>query len=400
MRAADLNVQDDGYMNLVAKSSCADFTRRQVGMVREVLTQYGPVNRFWFDGTSSNPCSRHEQAALWDQVYRTIRTVSPPTLITAYRGDVCAAQHGATLYTNDGPPPNTTDTSGCQAPRTDGRGKYFHPLEDHGITIQEVGSAFTHTKTVEPRVPSASTGPSLHGDPPHLLTTTPSADLVVRQGPDGNTDDSPTYWFWHPWACAKNVSGCPWVGHANASRIFDSYVVTVGRGSVLNMNIPPERTGRMNTSVARVMRDAGAAINATFHTSVAAIERPVSGPCTAGLATLHVPPGATFDYVMSAEEMRFGARVANYSVEYQAAGSSVWQMLVPPVPRKAPLDDRPDGHDPRDSHIGRKRIDVPIAHSGGVAKVRLNCIAAFESPVHVKTFSLHRKKAPWVERSP
>jgi len=351
-----LNVQDDGYMNLVAKSSCADFTRRQVGMVREVLTQYGPVNRFWFDGTSSNPCSRHEQAALWDQVYRTIRTVSPPTLITAYRGDVCAAQHGATLYTNDGPPPNTTDTSICQAPRTDGRGKYFHPLEDHGITIQE--------------------------------------------GPDGNTDDSPTYWFWHRWACAKNVSGCPWVGHANASRIFDSYVVTVGRGSVLNMNIPPERTGRMNTSVARVMRDAGAAINATFHTSVAAIERPVSGPCTAGLATLHVPPGATFDYVMSAEEMRFGARVANYSVEYQAAGSSVWQMLVPPVPRKAPLDDRPDGHDPRDSHIGRKRIDVPIAHSGGVAKVRLNCIAAFESPVHVKTFSLHRKKAPWVERSP
>ena len=58
---------------------------------------------------------------LWSEVYETIRTVSPATMITAYRGDVCAAQNGATLYSNDGPPPNSTDTSGCQPPRKDGR---------------------------------------------------------------------------------------------------------------------------------------------------------------------------------------------------------------------------------------------------------------------------------------
>ena len=70
----------------------------------------GPVNRFWFDGTSSNPCATTTE--LWDQVYKTIRTVSPWTMITAYRGDVCAAKNGQTLYTNDGPPPNSTDPSG------------------------------------------------------------------------------------------------------------------------------------------------------------------------------------------------------------------------------------------------------------------------------------------------
>jgi hypothetical protein len=37
--------------------------------------------------------------------------------------------------------------------------------------------------------------------------------------------------FWHPWACAGNVTGCPWLGHGNASRIFDSYLVTVGHGT-------------------------------------------------------------------------------------------------------------------------------------------------------------------------
>ena len=45
---------------------------------------------------------------------------------------------------------------------------------------------------------------------------------------------------WHEWACAGNISGCPWLGHANASRIFEGYVATVGHGAVLNMNIAPD----------------------------------------------------------------------------------------------------------------------------------------------------------------
>ena len=65
-------------------------------MVTEVLTDYGPVNRFWFDGTASNPCSggsgKTSVTELWQQVYNTIRKVSPYTMISSYRGDVCAAQ--------------------------------------------------------------------------------------------------------------------------------------------------------------------------------------------------------------------------------------------------------------------------------------------------------------------
>ena len=37
------------------------------------------------------------------------------------------------------------------------------------------------------------------------------------------------------------------------------------------------------------------------------------------------PAGAEFDYVISAEDMRMGARFANYSIEYQAIS---WQTLV------------------------------------------------------------------------
>ena len=87
---------------------------------------------------------------------------------------------------------------------------------------------------------------------------------------DGNTAAQPTYWFWHPWACPGNVSGCPWVGHANASRIFDGYVATVGHGGVLNMNIAPDETGLLNKSVVAVMRDVGKALNDTFRLADAA----------------------------------------------------------------------------------------------------------------------------------
>ena len=104
--------------------------------------------------------------------------------------------------------------------------------------------------------------------------------------------------------------------------------------------------------------------------------------------------------------MRHGARVANYSVEYQPPGGGPWRPLVPPVPKKPPkaaggLGDRPDGHDPRDSHIGRKRIDLPVVPTGAgaVGKVRLLCLEAFESPVYLRGLSLHKKRVPWEEEA-
>ena len=44
-----LNVAADGYNNQVKKMTPEEFNEAQVGMVHEVLTEYGPVNRFWFD---------------------------------------------------------------------------------------------------------------------------------------------------------------------------------------------------------------------------------------------------------------------------------------------------------------------------------------------------------------
>jgi len=358
-----LNVQDDGYMVDVAKYDGEEFIRRQVGMVKEVLLNYGPVNRFWFDGTKGVP-SGTNVSKLWSEVYSTIRTVSPNTLISAYRGDICAST--GSLFMNSGPPPNTTDTGTCRKPSE--KGKYFHPTEMHGITMQE--------------------------------------------GPDGNTNEKPTYWFWHPWACAGNKTGCPWIGHGNASRIFSSYLNTVGHGAVLNMNIPPERTGRMNRSVNEVMHQVGLALNNTFKRSVVKKEAQ-RAQCVEGAVVLEVE-GKPFDYVLTMEELANGQRIANYSVDFTRVGSEKWEVLIPLCdknkttgkcnPPKQVLQgnvgDRPDGSDPRDQYIGRKRIDFPIVHTSGkqavkIDKVRFNCHRTLVEPIYLRQFSLHKKTVPW-----
>jgi len=305
-----LNVADDGYENLVNKVSPKRFMETQLGMLNEVLTQYGPVNRFWFDGTTGFPKGLNV-TLLWERVYETIRTVSPSTLISPYRGDICASI--GSLYTSSGPTPNSTDGAACSEASEDG--KFFYPTEMHGITAQ--------------------------------------------MGPDGNTGTTPTYWFWHPWACAKNISGCPWVGHTNASRIFDSYITTVGHGAILNFNCPAERTGRMNASLAAVMHEAGEALNATFRAppllGVYNVSTPCGTPIEISLPGDHL--GAPFDYVVTREDLLQGQRVANYSFEYQAVGSTLWETLVPPVilnkTNPSEFGDRPDGNDPRDQYIGR-----------------------------------------------
>ena len=122
------------------------------------------------------------QVQYYDDTFALVRTLSPDTLISAQRGDVC--QSTGSLYTNDGPAANGTNASVCSAPSEGGA--YFHPNELHGVTMQE--------------------------------------------GPDGNTDDS-TYWFWHPGPARATCRAV--LGHANASRIFEGYIATVGHGSVI-----------------------------------------------------------------------------------------------------------------------------------------------------------------------
>lgn len=128
-----INPVDDGYLAFVANVSAQEYKRRQMGMLREVIGSYGPVNRLWFDGVGRNRPADSSVSDLYDAAFATVRAVSPGTLISPYRGDVCSTT--GSLYTNAGPPPNSTSSAACGKASEDGQ--FFHPNELHGITIQE-----------------------------------------------------------------------------------------------------------------------------------------------------------------------------------------------------------------------------------------------------------------------
>lgn len=130
------------------------------------------------------------------------------------------------------------------------------------------------------------------------------------------------------------------------------------------------------------MHDAGLALNATFKGVPVAgwVEGSGTRNTTVGKPIVVELPdggGQPFDYVVTMEDLRFGQRIANYSIEFQASsyakrlyifptdvdyccmqavGSTGWTILVPPVVTNktdamvlsSHLGDRPDGHDPRD----------------------------------------------------
>jgi alpha-L-fucosidase len=126
-----INPLTDGYHGPSFKNvSKPEFVARQKGMLKEVLENYGPVNRLWFDGPGGslrpsgleNPDEYH---AYYDDCFKLIRETSPNTLLSPKRGDVCAST--GSLYTTTGPAPNSTDSTPCG--ENSEAGQYFHPNE-------------------------------------------------------------------------------------------------------------------------------------------------------------------------------------------------------------------------------------------------------------------------------
>ena len=69
----------------------------------------------------------------------------------------------------------------------------------------------------------------------------------------------------------------------------------------------------------------GQALNDTFHTSVANATDAMN-VCADGVVALTGLGGKPFDYVVTMENLEMGQRIANYSVEYQAEGSTNWEV--------------------------------------------------------------------------
>ena len=161
-----------------------------VNMMKEIFANYGPIYELWWDGANGEGPNGKKQVYDWDRFKKTVKTLSPNTVVFSDVGPQIrwvGNENGIAGKTNWNYLDTAGYTAGAGAPSTD---------------TLNTGNAFGKAW-----IPA-------------------ECDVSIRPG-----------WFWHANEDGKVKSG---------EQLFDLYLKSVGRGSNLLLNVPPDRRGLIN----------------------------------------------------------------------------------------------------------------------------------------------------------
>ena len=161
-----------------------------VNMMKEIFTNYGPIWELWWDGANGEGPNGKKQVYDWDRFKKTVRKLSPNTVIFSDVGpDIrwCGNEKGIAGETNW----NSLDTVG------------FTP----GAGAPPVDTLNRGNMNGKNWIPA-------------------ECDVSIRPG-----------WFYHREEDEKIKT---------PEELFQLYLKSVGRGANLLLNVPPDRTGKIN----------------------------------------------------------------------------------------------------------------------------------------------------------
>ena len=266
-----------------------DYYRNQL---RELLTNYGPLFEVWFDGANGGDGyygGAREQRKIdgatyydWANTWSLVRTLQP----------------NAVMFSDAGPDVRWVGNEKGVAFETS-----WNPIDLAGIYPGHPG----YTKIAA-------------GSPGGTTWAPPEVDVSIRPG-----------WFYHPAEDDKVKS---------VDTLVEIYEQSVGRGSNLLLNIPPDRRGLIPDIDAARLREFGRVLADTYRTDLAreATATPSSSPrvmfpgsnvndgnnstywttvdgATAGAIGLTWPAPITINRVVLQEAIALGQRVEGWSVE-------------------------------------------------------------------------------------
>jgi alpha-L-fucosidase len=106
-------------------------------------------------------------------------------------------------------------------------------------------------------------------------------------------------WFWHP-----NVE------YDAALQLWNIYMLTVGRGSNLILNVPPNSSGLIPDNLVKETRALGSAIASLSPPHAIAMLNSTTTLSVGDAVVVRLPVGAAFDTVVSMEDLSGGQCVA------------------------------------------------------------------------------------------
>ncbi len=274
-----------------------------VNQMTELLTKYGRVDEVWFDGACGEGPNGKRQVYDWLRFYSTVRKLQPAATIAVMGPDVrwVGTESGYGRPTEWSVVPYTSTSTdaiaaGSQKAPTDG---VFIPSGD--MMQQDLGS---RSKIIQA---------------PALIWYPSEVDVSIRPG-----------WFNH---IAEDLSV------KSPEKLLDIWFASVGQNSQLLLNVPPDKRGLIHQYDHRILKEFKAVRDQIFDENLAegaVVEASSSAPGTkpfyvlsrgldkfwmpkksseAPFLTLMLNGEKTFDCLEIRENIRYGQRIEQFSVE-------------------------------------------------------------------------------------
>jgi alpha-L-fucosidase len=274
-----------------------------VNQLTELLTRYGEVDEVWFDGANGEGPNGKKQEYDWLRYYSTIRKLQPQAVIAVMGPDVrwVGTESGYGRPTEWSVVPysasNTDKVAGAsqQAP-TDG---VFIPSGN--MMQQDLGS---RAKIIQA---------------PALIWYPSEVDVSIRPG-----------WFYHTDQDERVKT---------PEKLLDIWFSSVGRNSLLLLNVPPDTRGRINDHDIAALREFRKVRDEIFEENLADGSKVTSSSSSAGTRpvnvlargldkywmagrkdqapdlTFELDGEKTFDCLEIRENIRYGQRIEQFSLE-------------------------------------------------------------------------------------
>jgi alpha-L-fucosidase len=261
--------------NNSAYGDSARYNTLYIDQLTELLTHYGQIAEFWFDGANGEGPNGKKQVYDWRRVWSTVRRLQP----------------NAVMFSDAGP-----DVRWCG--------------NERGV------AGDPNWSTVNPAIvtfPGAD-GPGIidalqHGDPLGTVWRPAEVDVSIRPG-----------WFHHASEDARVRS---------VDDLMNLYFTSVGHNGKLLLNVPPTRDGLLHSTDVACLREFRERREARFGDDVARARRHewrVTGDHTARLE-LDLAEPATVSVARLAENIARGQRVARYTLEGAEREDDAWRNI-------------------------------------------------------------------------
>lgn len=251
--------------------AATDYGAHMLNTLYEVLTEYGPVDEVWFDGAQGHIPADKVERYDWDSWYTLVRDLAPGAAIAVTGPDVrWVGNEGGTAREDEW---SVIPVKENQYGRTDWALSYDTPDE---------GSRAALVKAL----PSTA----------YLQWWPAECDVSIRDG-----------WFYHPDQQPKSVD-----------ELTEIYFGSVGRNSVLLLNVPPDTDGVLHASDVTRLREFRERIERELPHDLGAQARRTTEPSG---VTVELGTTSDVDRIWLAEDIREGQQIEAFVVEAQRGGT-------------------------------------------------------------------------------